>query len=148
MEPSDPKRERVKRGASGRGVNFSPIVQAISDDGSGGDVADNEERDDKDDTTPDPEGDGFPRVTAAKGAGHAHTGPPSGTTDSSDKGLLSPETWKKKKRELVAAGFSPRLSLISPRAQASVGVSPANTADAPSGQRSIRAYSPSISPTA
>ncbi|BEI88828.1 uncharacterized protein CcaverHIS019_0201900 [Cutaneotrichosporon cavernicola] len=91
-------------------------VRTVSDDGSsnasGADA--------------DVEGEGETEGESQPVPANADTGQPS-------------DSWKWKRRgSVLIAGLSPKLSLIPGRAQASVGLSPANTQDAPSGNRSIR----------
>lgn len=119
MESTESHKERRKQSARSRNVNFSPMVQAISDDGSG-----DADEEDEEEYVEEP----APATVSAA---------PIGPAIPTDTGLLSPDHWRRKKK--ISAGAPSKLSLIPSRGQASVGVSPAGTADAPSGSRSIRA---------
>jgi hypothetical protein len=119
IEGADPIRPAKRAALRGRGVEFSPVVQAYSTAGS--DSASGVEADGEGEG--DTEGDSRPVMPT-------------------DTGLISDQGKRKRKTSTLIAGLSPKLSLIQSRAQASIGVSPAGTQDAPSGNRSIRESRP------
>lgn len=152
--PAGPERDRDRlhrRVKGARGVEFSPRVESIPD----------EPEDHGEDGDADSEGDGedLSGDTAAESIDI-----PKGSVDDEDKpgrsrsgtvksgksadgaelpsiGItpLSPPKPRLHKRTSPSiGGGTPKMFGLSPRAQPSVGVSTSNTADAPSGKRSIR----------
>ncbi|GMK56353.1 hypothetical protein CspeluHIS016_0301930 [Cutaneotrichosporon spelunceum] len=107
---------QASHGPRCRGVEFSSVVRPASDDISSKSGV----------------------VTSAEGNGETKVEPK--PVNSTEPGHPSDSSKRKKGGTGLMTGLSPKLSLLPARGQASVGVSPANTQDAPSSNRSIRSF--------